>query len=37
MRKKYDLIIANDVSKTNIGFNSEYNKVSIIDRMVISK
>ena len=32
MRKKNcDLIIANDVSKTNIGFNSEYNKVSIID------
>ena len=32
MRKKNcDLIIANDVSKKNIGFNSDYNQVSIID------
>jgi phosphopantothenoylcysteine decarboxylase/phosphopantothenate--cysteine ligase len=32
MRKKNcDLIIANDVSKKNIGFNSDYNEVSIID------
>ena len=33
MKEKYcDLIIANDVSKKDIGFNSEYNKVSIIDK-----
>jgi len=33
IKEKYcDLIIANDVSKKNIGFNSDYNKVSIIDR-----
>ena len=25
------LIVANDVSKKDIGFNSDYNKVSIID------
>ncbi len=32
MRKKNcDLIIANDVSKKDIGFNSDYNQVSIID------
>tara|TARA_B100000963_G_scaffold79612_1_gene67773 strand:- start:7090 stop:8319 length:1230 start_codon:yes stop_codon:yes gene_type:complete len=32
MRKKNcDLMIANDVSKNDVGFNSEYNKVSIID------
>ena len=32
MRKKNcDLIIANDVSKKDIGFNSDYNRVSIID------
>jgi len=30
--KHCDLIIANDVSKKNLGFNSEYNKVSIIDK-----
>ena len=29
--KNCDLIIANDVSKKDIGFNSNYNKVSIID------
>ena len=32
IKEKYcDLIIANDVSKKNVGFNSDYNKVSIID------
>ena len=32
IKEKYcDLIIANDVSKKDSGFNSEYNKVSIID------
>ena len=32
IREKYcDLIIANDVSKKDLGFNSDYNKVSIID------
>ncbi len=30
--KHCDLIFANDVSKNGIGFNSEYNKVSIIDK-----
>ncbi len=29
--KNCDLIVANDVSKKNIGFNSDYNQVSIID------
>ena len=29
--KNCDLIIANDVSKKDIGFNSDYNEVSIID------
>ncbi len=33
IKEKYcDLIIANDVSKKDLGFNSEYNKVSIIDK-----
>ena len=33
IKEKYcDLIVANDVSKKDIGFNSNYNKVSIIDR-----
>ena len=33
LEEKYcDLIVANDVSKKNIGFNSDYNKVSIIDK-----
>ena len=33
IREKYcDLIIANDVSKKDLGFNSDYNKVSIIDK-----
>ena len=33
IREKYcDLIIANDVSKKDSGFNSDYNKVSIIDQ-----
>ena len=30
-KKNCDLIIANDVSKKSSGFNSDYNKVSIID------
>ena len=33
MREKYcDIIIANDVSNKEIGFNSEYNEVIVIDR-----
>ena len=33
LKDKYcDLIVANDVSKKDAGFNSEYNKVSIIDK-----
>ena len=33
IKEKYcDLIIANDISRKDSGFNSEYNKVSIIDR-----
>ena len=33
IKEKYcDLIVANDVSKKNQGFNSDYNKVSIIDK-----
>ena len=33
LKDKYcDLIFANDVSKKGIGFNSEYNKVSVIDK-----
>ena len=33
IKEKYcDLIIANDVSKKDIGFNSDYNRVSIIDK-----
>jgi len=33
IKEKYcDLIIANDVSKKEMGFNSEYNKVFIIDK-----
>ncbi len=33
LKEKYcDIIIANDVSKKNTGFNSEYNKVSIINK-----
>ena len=33
IKEKYcDLIIANDVSKKDSGFNSDYNKISIIDR-----
>ena len=30
-KKNIDLVVANDVSKKDIGFNSDYNKVSIID------
>ena len=33
MKKKHcDLIFANDVSEKGIGFNSDYNKVSVIDK-----
>ena len=33
MNEKYcDLMVANDVSKKGIGFNSNYNKVSILDK-----
>ena len=33
IKEKYcDLIIANDVSKKDFGFNSEYNKVFVIDK-----
>ena len=33
IKEKYcDLIIVNDVSKKDIGFNSDYNRVSIIDK-----
>ncbi len=33
LKKKYcDLIIANDVSKKNIGFNVDYNEVHLIDK-----
>ncbi len=33
LKEKYcDLIVSNDVSSKNSGFNSEYNKVSIIDK-----
>ena len=33
IKEKYcDLIIANDVSKKNVGFNSDFNEVSIIDK-----
>ncbi len=35
--KNCDLIIANDVSKKEIGFNSDFNKVSIIDNKGIIK
>ena len=31
-KKHCDLIFANDVSKKGIGFNSDYNKVSVIDK-----
>ena len=38
IKEKYcDLIIANDVSQKDIGFNSEYNRVSIIDKKGIIK
>ena len=36
-RKYCDWIIANDVSKPEIGFNSEYNAVSIIDNNRVEK
>ncbi len=31
-KKNCDLMFANDVSQKNIGFNSDYNKVSVIDK-----
>ena len=31
-RKHCDIIFANDVSQKDIGFNSDYNKVSVIDK-----
>ena len=34
-KKKLDFIIANDISDSNIGFNSDYNKVTIIDKNLI--
>ena len=38
LKKKYcDLIVANDVSKKDSGFNVDYNKVSIIDKSGIIK
>ena len=30
-KKNCDLMIANDISKKDIGFNSDYNKVTVID------
>ena len=33
-RKKLDLIIANDVSQSGIGFNSDDNAVTLIDRQL---
>ncbi len=36
-RKYCDWIIANDISKSDIGFNSEYNAVSIIDDKKVEK
>ena len=35
--KNCDLIFANDVSKRDIGFNSDFNKVSVIDKKEILK
>ena len=33
MKKKHcDFIFANDVSQKDIGFNSDYNKISVIDK-----
>ena len=31
MKKNCDLLVANNVSKKDSGFNSDYNKISIID------
>ena len=30
-QKNCDLIVANDISKKDSGFNSDYNRVSVID------
>lgn len=32
INKNLDLIIANDVSKTNIGFNSNYNQITLLNK-----
>ena len=38
IKQKYcDLIIANDISKKDVGFNSDYNEVSLIDQKGKSK
>ena len=31
-KKNCDLIFANDISRKDVGFNSNYNKVSVIDK-----
>lgn len=31
-KKKLDFIIANDISKAGLGFNSDYNEISILDK-----
>ena len=35
--KHCDFIVANDISKKDIGFNVDYNKVTIIDKKGISE
>ena len=35
--KQLDMIAANDVSRTDIGFNSEYNALSVIDRFGVKQ
>ena len=37
LEKHCDLIVANDVSNKEFGFNSDYNKVSIINKKGIVK
>ena len=32
INKNCDIIFANDVSKKKIGFNSDFNKISVIDQ-----
>jgi len=31
-KKNCDIIFANDISQKDIGFNSDYNKISVIDK-----